>query len=260
MTVHYDIVIEMLTEQIPEDEVQNAVFLDFGCGAGHIVERANAIGLNFHGADPYPKNRSDHYKSEMSGKDTIANKIHIIENDILPFPDNHFDGICSNMVFEHIPDITMPMQEIKRVLKPGGKFLALFPAADTIWEGHVNLYFAHWFKPYSKLGLLYMKYAKKLGFGKKSEKNLSAEEWAQKYQKYLHEYCFYRSIPEVYKIWHETFQKNPNGLAGIYMKKRLEKHPKFSKIKSLYQNKLAEVILARLYHLLGSRVLLVTKD
>nr|MBI1231057.1 methyltransferase domain-containing protein [Cytophagales bacterium] len=260
MTVHYDIVIEMLTDQIPENALRDAVFLDFGCGAGSIVERANIKGLNFHGADPYPKNRSDHYKKEIDQKAYIKDKIHIIKNDVLPFPDNYFDGICSNMVFEHIPDIIKPMQEIKRVLKPGGKFLALFPTSETAWEGHVNLYFAHWFKPHSKLGWYYLKYAKKFGFGNRSKENLSADEWAHKYQEYLYEYCFYRSTHEIYRIWDKIFQKEPKSLAGIYMKKRLGKHPKFSKIRSIYQNKIAEMILGQLYHVLGSRVLLVTKD
>ena len=38
----------------------------------------------------------------------------------LPFPDNAFDVILCNHVLEHIPDDTKAMQELYRVMKPGG--------------------------------------------------------------------------------------------------------------------------------------------
>ncbi|EDP71523.1 SAM-dependent methyltransferase [Flavobacteriales bacterium ALC-1] len=38
----------------------------------------------------------------------------------LPFEDNSYDVILCNHVLEHIPDDTMAMQELYRVMKPGG--------------------------------------------------------------------------------------------------------------------------------------------
>ena len=38
----------------------------------------------------------------------------------LPFNDNEFDVILCNHVLEHIPDDTKAMQELHRILKPGG--------------------------------------------------------------------------------------------------------------------------------------------
>ena len=38
----------------------------------------------------------------------------------LPFKDNQFDVILCNHVLEHIPDDTKAMQELYRILKPGG--------------------------------------------------------------------------------------------------------------------------------------------
>jgi ubiquinone/menaquinone biosynthesis C-methylase UbiE len=40
----------------------------------------------------------------------------------LPFEDNQYDVILCNHVLEHIPDDTKAMQELYRVLKPGGPF------------------------------------------------------------------------------------------------------------------------------------------
>lgn len=39
---------------------------------------------------------------------------------ILPFQDNEFDVILCNHVLEHIPDDTRAMQELYRIMKPGG--------------------------------------------------------------------------------------------------------------------------------------------
>jgi SAM-dependent methyltransferase len=40
----------------------------------------------------------------------------------LDFPDGHFDGVFSFSVFEHISDPKRALEEVKRVLKPGGVF------------------------------------------------------------------------------------------------------------------------------------------
>jgi SAM-dependent methyltransferase len=45
----------------------------------------------------------------------------------LPFPDNEFDFIICNHVLEHIPDDTKAMQEIYRVLAPGGTAILQVP-------------------------------------------------------------------------------------------------------------------------------------
>ena len=46
----------------------------------------------------------------------------------LPFPDDTFDRVICSEVFEHIPDDTGAMAEIRRVLKPGGVLAATVPA------------------------------------------------------------------------------------------------------------------------------------
>ena len=45
----------------------------------------------------------------------------------LPFPDNSYDLILCNHVLEHIPDDTKAMQELFRVLKPGGMGIFQIP-------------------------------------------------------------------------------------------------------------------------------------
>jgi SAM-dependent methyltransferase len=45
----------------------------------------------------------------------------------LPFKENEFDFILCNHVLEHIPDDTKAMQEIYRILKPGGTAILQIP-------------------------------------------------------------------------------------------------------------------------------------
>ncbi len=45
----------------------------------------------------------------------------------LPFEDNSFDFILCNHVLEHIPDDTKAMQELYRILKPGGMGIFQIP-------------------------------------------------------------------------------------------------------------------------------------
>lgn len=45
----------------------------------------------------------------------------------LPFDDNSFDFIICNHVLEHIPDDTKAMQEMYRILAPGGTLIAQVP-------------------------------------------------------------------------------------------------------------------------------------
>jgi ubiquinone/menaquinone biosynthesis C-methylase UbiE len=42
----------------------------------------------------------------------------------VPVPDGYFDMVTANHMLYHVPDIDRALQEIKRVLKPGGRLLA----------------------------------------------------------------------------------------------------------------------------------------
>jgi ubiquinone/menaquinone biosynthesis C-methylase UbiE len=60
----------------------------------------------------------------------------------LPFPDESFDAIVSTDVLEHIPDAQKAVEEIHRVLKPGGKaFFVIADPSEARFEnvrGHID--------------------------------------------------------------------------------------------------------------------------
>ena len=48
----------------------------------------------------------------------------------LDFPDNHFDFVVSSAVLHHASNIVQVLREAKRVLKPGGQFVAI---REPVW-------------------------------------------------------------------------------------------------------------------------------
>lgn len=87
-----------------------ALFLD--CGAGlRRVERPNVV--NFEAVA---------YRST----DVLG------DNERLPFVDGAFDGVLSLAVLEHVRNPLLAADEICRVLKPGGKLLAVVPLLQPV--------------------------------------------------------------------------------------------------------------------------------
>lgn len=54
----------------------------------------------------------------------------------LPFEDNTFDLVASHEVFEHIPDVKAAVEEVRRVLKPGGLAYINIHLFPSISGGH----------------------------------------------------------------------------------------------------------------------------
>lgn len=95
--------------------------LDLGCGDGHFATLAFDEQLTA-GIDPW---------SGPLRKAHGANVYRLVVNglgDELPFPDGYFGSIISNSVLEHIPDIQPVLNDMARVLRPGGKAVVTMPS------------------------------------------------------------------------------------------------------------------------------------
>jgi SAM-dependent methyltransferase len=105
-----------LNEHLPEGSID---VLDIGCGNGALLNAlSDRIGRGI-GVDESAAilERARARNSEISNL-----KFEIIKGPLLPFPDNSFDAVISLMSFRYL-DWDPLMQEIKRVTRPGGKFL-----------------------------------------------------------------------------------------------------------------------------------------
>jgi len=64
----------------------------------------------------------------------------IVDSELLPFPDRSFDVVTSFSVIEHQPDKKRAIDEVSRVLKPGG----LFALSFDICEPELGMTFPEW--------------------------------------------------------------------------------------------------------------------
>jgi SAM-dependent methyltransferase len=190
--------------------------LDFGCGTGQVVALGLAGGLDIWGADTFEGFYTDWRTACPAG---TAKRISRIEDGRLAFPDAHFDVVLCNQVFGHIADPTDAIADIARVLRPGGTLIAAYPVRDTWYEGHVGLYFAHRFKPGSRLRHAYMAAAHRCGFGLYGT-GMMSDAWAQMSGKVLDEGCYFhrrQTLVETMRAHIGT----PRDVSADYMRARL---------------------------------------
>lgn len=94
--------------------------LEIGSGSGYLVEKLIEKGYKIIGTeinDDYIEFAKDNFKIDLVK----------IDGTNLNFADNSFDVVLSFDVFEHIPDSDRHLEEVKRVLKPGGYYLFQTP-------------------------------------------------------------------------------------------------------------------------------------
>lgn len=85
---------------------------------------------------------------ENPGHDHSDESIDVFyDGETFPFPANFFDSVLTNQVFEHVFNPSHFIQEISRVLKPGGFLLLTVPFA---WDEHEQPYD---FGRYSSFGI-----------------------------------------------------------------------------------------------------------
>lgn len=178
--------------------------LDFGCGAGRLVEAARAAGLDMAGAEVYYGGSQTRREAEETG--LLGAVIHEIRDGRTGFPDASFDVVVNNQVLEHVEDLDATLAEICRVMKPGGVLLSVFPSRDVFREGHIGIPFSHWFRPKSRARFLYTWGLRSLGFGTWKEQAPTARQWARDKLAWIDAYTRYRSRGEIFAAFGRYFR------------------------------------------------------
>ncbi len=120
--------------------------LDVGCGTGTLaLALKSSVGTGgVHGIDASPEMIGvAREKAAKAGAD-IDFQVALIE--AIPFPDATFDLVTSSLMLHHLPDDLKRtgLDEIRRVLKPGGRFVAVdFAAHSHSPLGHLLSIFGH---------------------------------------------------------------------------------------------------------------------
>ncbi len=138
-----------------------AKILDFGCQRGELVTLFRDEGLNVHGFDvredappPFVKYGSfNPYR--------------------IPWEDNSFDVIFSHHVIEHVLNTEETISEMRRVLRPGGATIHIFPARLRLFE-------AHYFTPFGGVfnARWWCAFWRRVGLVKDGRKHMSVEDYA----------------------------------------------------------------------------------
>jgi SAM-dependent methyltransferase len=90
--------------------------LDLGCGDGQLTERLAATGAIVTGVDVSPEMLAAARSRGINAHEGSAES--------LPFADHFFDAVFSNAVLHWVRNQDGMMAEVRRVLKPSGRFVA----------------------------------------------------------------------------------------------------------------------------------------
>lgn len=103
--------------------------LDAGCGTGEFAERAARV----LGAEVLAVDQSERMV-ELARQRGLEAQVADIQT--LPLRDGTFDAVSANWMLYHLPDVDRALAELARVLRPGGRLVAVTNSArhlEQIW-------------------------------------------------------------------------------------------------------------------------------
>lgn len=96
--------------------------LDIGCAMGHFLYWMAPYFSELHGVE----------YSDFIVKNKVSSNIQMVTSLFNQFPDDYFDVITAWEVLEHATNPFDIMQEVYRILKPGGKILLTIPNGQSL--------------------------------------------------------------------------------------------------------------------------------
>ncbi|MEL7148911.1 MAG: class I SAM-dependent methyltransferase [Bacteroidota bacterium] len=133
-----------LAEKFPKRKFDRV--LEIGCGIGYYSAFLSFCAETVVATDLEDEDVLTHSLGLQPTRDFLADlditnvEVMAASGDSLPFPDNSFDMVFSSHVLEHIPDRKKAIEEINRVLKPGGYNFCVTPAGTDRIYAFVNFY------------------------------------------------------------------------------------------------------------------------
>lgn len=182
--------IQSVLSDFLKTEVKGNHLLDIGTGNGEIAEyfsRDNEVCA----VDVFDQRKNKEGNVKFS----------LIEGTALPFDAETFDIVLSNHVGEHTPDWNAHLDEIKRVLKPGGVCYLASPNRLFPWEGHYNVWLIHYLPR-----TLFFRLLKAMGIYKEDIKLLT---WFQLKRMLEEKFLFKEYTQDIIKYQDKYYMKIP---------------------------------------------------
>lgn len=130
----------LMREQCGEEAIRGH-WLDVGCGSGGIAAAIASAAGQVTGVDPEAWSAWDEETARHSNLRFLAGRF---DDEILPVAEKSIDIAICNQVYEHVADPIRLVQNLAKVLKPGG--YCYFAGPNLLWpvEPHVFWPFVHW--------------------------------------------------------------------------------------------------------------------
>jgi SAM-dependent methyltransferase len=201
-----------MLEKVGFSLIKEHIILDLGCGAGECVHQFKDNGYNIFGCDiEFPKlpspllnsyfetgviRKINFYQDPRDRMEEYLKFGKLVETNEtsyhLPFEDNTFDAIFSGQVFEHVMDYPAVLAELKRIVKPEGVNIHIFPGRWMVREPHIYVPFASVLRSYWWLYLWAL-----LGIRNEFQQGKPAVETAKRNYWYLHRRTNYLSRKQI---------------------------------------------------------------
>ena len=112
-------------------DLAGCVVLDLGCGYGGLSKALLEAGARPIGVDV------DARRVQFAARKLAGTDASVLVGDAtrLPLPDESVDAVVSDAVLEHLPDIDTALNEARRVLRPGGLFVARWGPGWMTYNG-----------------------------------------------------------------------------------------------------------------------------
>jgi SAM-dependent methyltransferase len=115
-----ELTIEAVLESAPQQ------VLEVGCGEGELAERLTAVVPEVVAVDQSAR------MVELTRASDVEARVADVQE--LPFLDDSFDAVLAAWMLYHVPDLDRGISEIARVLRPGGRLVAVTNTADHLAE------------------------------------------------------------------------------------------------------------------------------
>jgi SAM-dependent methyltransferase len=181
-------------EQVSAGRARSSLkVLDVGCGRGGAVAYLLEQGFDAYGIDV----RSDYV---ANGTEYLgAGRLAVASDGEYPYPEDHFDIVISDQVFEHVANLDQLAGEVARTTKTGGMGLHVFPGKWTFTERHLQAPLVHWL-PKGPVRRAAIKTALRCGCAAPYFSERPLAERAQIFSEYSEGETFYRRPAVIRKV------------------------------------------------------------